>query len=462
MTYPRLAVACMAICSGAFAGQTKSPAPAPPHTPPAAQAEKAEKKPAESTPATPAKEPETGTRFDMKEVPPIVTHHQIAVNGKALRYTATAGRLPIPDANGKTQAEMFFVAYTLDGAEPGSRPLTFAFNGGPGSATVWLHIGALGPKKVILQKEGWLPAAPYRLEDNPDTCLDRADLVFVDAIGTGFSRPADAEQGKKFWSVNGDIAAFGEFIRLYITRYERWSSPLFLFGESYGTTRAAGVAGYLAGRGITFNGVVLLSSILNFETVQFRKGNDLPYVLTLPSYTMIAAYHKKLAPDLMKDLARTREQVEQWASNEYARALAKGDSLTPEERRGIIEQLARYTGLKPEIVDQANLRIDVNTFTHNLLADQKLYVGRLDGRYTGPGPAGFLESRGYDPTLAATRSPFTAVFNDYVRRELGYKTDMPYYVLGEGENIHWDWGSAGAGFPNTATALREAIVQDPY
>jgi len=401
--------------------------------------------------------------FDMTEVAPIVTHHQITVNGKLLHYTATAGRLPIKRADGKIEAEMFFVAYTLDGQETSKRPLTFAFNGGPGSSSIWLHMGALGPKKVVLQPDGFMPPAPYRLEDNPYTLLDKTDLVLVDAIGTGFSRAGDAEMFKKFWGVTGDIEAFSEFIRLYITRNERWTSPLYLLGESYGTTRSAGIAGYLADHGISFNGITLLSMVLNFETLISNKTNDQAYMFLVPSFTMIAGYHHKLAPDLAQDMNKAREEAQHWASTDYAQALDKGDALTPDERQRVITQLARYTGLSTDVVDQANLRIDVRKFTHYLLIDQKLRVGRLDGRYTGPDPNGLLDTPYYDPTGSATTPPFTSAFNNYVRTELGYKTDMPYYVSAPTAGFEkWDWGSSIQGFPDTATALRQALVKNPY
>src|SRR5262249_51519123 len=247
-------------------------------------------------------------RFDMTEVPPVVTHHQITVDGKALQYTATAGRLPIKRADGKIEAEMFFVAYTLDGQEAGKRPLTFAFNGGPGSASIWLHMGALGPRHVVLQPDGFMPPAPYRIEDNTSTLLDKSDLVLVDAIGTGFSRAVDAELFKKYWGVKGDIEAFSEFVRLYITRYERWSSPLYMFGESYGTTRAAGVAGNLADQGISFNGITLLSTVLSFETLVSTKTNDQPYIFLIPTFTMVAGYHHKLPADLAQDMGKARKE----------------------------------------------------------------------------------------------------------------------------------------------------------
>jgi carboxypeptidase C (cathepsin A) len=422
----------------------------------------AEEKPAPRETAA-DREKDKEERYDMTEVSPVVTHHQITVDGKPLKYTATAGRLPIKRGDGKIEAEMFYVAYTLDGQEAAKRPLTFAFNGGPGSASLWLHMGALGPRKVVLQADGFMPPAPYHIEDNPYTLLDKSDLVLIDAIGTGFSRASDAELMKKFWGMKGDIESFSEFIRLYISRNERWSSPLFILGESYGTTRAAGIAGYLADRGISFNGITLLSTVLNFETLEDNFTNDQPYIFLIPSFTMIAGYHHKLAPDLAADMNRARQEAEQWAATEYEHALDKGDGLTPEERQKVIDQLARYTGLSKEVIDEANLRINVQKFTHYLLIDQKVRVGRLDGRYTGPDPNGLLDTPFYDPTGSATQPPFTSVFNNYLRTELGYKVDMPYNVRApRGPNDTWDWGSAGGGFPDTASAMRQAIVKNPY
>jgi len=402
-------------------------------------------------------------RFDVTEVPPVVTHHQISAGGTTLKYTATAGRLPIKRSDGKVEAEMFFVAYTLDGAESSKRPVTFAFNGGPGSASIWLHMGALGPRRVALRPDGSLPPAPYHIEDNASTLLDKSDLVLVDAIGTGYSRAENAELSKKFWSVKGDVQAFSEFIRMYISRYERWSSPLFLFGESYGTTRSAGIAGQLAGQGISFNGITLLSIAIDFQTLEDSKTNDEPYILLIPSFTMIAGYHHKLPPELQQDLGKARQEAEQWASGEYTQALAKGDGLTAQERQQVIEHMARYTGLSKDVLDQANMRIDVPKFTHYLLLDQKVRVGRLDGRFTGPDPDGLLDTPFYDPTEANVVPPYTSVFYNYVRNELGYKVDMPYFVFPrEGGGFKWEWGSAGEGFPSTATDLRHAIVRNPF
>lgn len=407
------------------------------------------------------KDKDKDEHFDVAEVTPIVTHHQFASNGKTLSYTATAGRLPIKRGDGKIEAEMFFVAYTLDGQDSSRRPLTFAFNGGPGSASVWLHMGALGPKRVVLQPNGFMPAAPYRVEDNPDTLLDRSDIVMVDAMATGYSRAATAELTKKFLGLKGDVQAFGEFIRLYLSRYERWNSPLFLLGESYGTTRAAGIAGYLADHGIAFNGVTLLSMAVDFQTLEWNKSNDLPYFLLVPTFNMIAAYHHKLPADLTQDMAKTRDEVIRWSLNDYASALGKGDALSPEEHRKIVEQLSRYLGLRPEVIEANDLRINVPTFDKELLLDQKLITGRLDGRFSSPNPG---EEHFYDPTSAAILPPYTSTFYNYLRTELNYKFDMPYRVFAYDEPgfQHWEWGDAEQGFPSTAGGLRSAMIKNPY
>src|SRR5579863_8510598 len=282
---------------------------------PAAQESQAPK-PAEPKPAE-----KPADKSADKEEPPVVTHHEIRAGGKQLKYTATTGMMPIRNPKGDTEGHIFFMAYTLDAVSDQSRrPLMFSFNGGPGSASVWLHLGAVGPKRVVMLNDGEMPAPPFHLVDNEYTWLDQTDLVFIDTVGTGYSRAVKSELKKKFLGVREDIESVGEFIRLYLGRSERWSSPLFLVGESYGTTRAAGLSGYLVEHGIALNGIMLISSVLNFQTLEFTPGNDLPYILYLPSFATTAWYHKKLSPDL-QDFPKLRAEVERWAATEYADAL---------------------------------------------------------------------------------------------------------------------------------------------
>jgi carboxypeptidase C (cathepsin A) len=355
---------------------------------------------------------------------------------------------------------MAYVAERAGGPE--SRPLMFSFNGGPGSSSVWLHLGALGPRRVKMRPDGAMPPPPYELVDNPHSWLDLTDLVFIDPVGTGYSRPAKPELGKKYWGLEGDIESVGEFIRLYLTRHERWTSPLFMVGESYGTTRAAGLAGHLVDRGVAFNGIVLVSSILNFQTARFTKGNDTPYPLFLPTYTATAWYHRRLPEDLQaKPLSAVLEEVEAYAGGEYGAVLERGDRLPPAERQAAIARLARYTGLRPEFVDDNDLRVPIQRFTKELLRDRKRTVGRLDSRFQGIDVSAASERPDFDPSMAAIRPPYTATFNDYVRRALGYKSDLHYYILGGGIGAPWDFGGAGAGFPDTSEALRVAFSKNP-
>jgi carboxypeptidase C (cathepsin A) len=393
-----------------------------------------------------------------KETAPIVTHHEIHVGGRVLHYTATTGLMPISnsDNNDEVEANIFFVAYTLDNPSP-NRPLMFSFNGGPGSASIWLHMGAIGPKRVKMLSDGSMPPPPFELVDNQQTWLDQTDLVFIDPVGTGYSRATKKELAKKFYGVKGDISSVGEFIRLYLSRYQRWTSPLFLVGESYGTTRAAGLSGYLIDKGVALSGVVLVSSVLNFQTLGFSSGNDLPYELYLPSYASTAWFHKKLPSDLQqKDLQSVLREAEEFASGPYASALGKGDSLSAQERQGIVDQLARFTGLDRSVIEENDLRIAQWTFCGELLRRDRKIVGRLDSRFIGPWAPGSQD----DPTMAVIRPPFTSTFNNYVRADLGYKTDLEYNVLGG--LPQWDWGSAGGGFPDTSDSLRDAFVKNPY
>lgn len=392
--------------------------------------------------------------------PPVVTRHEVRVGAKVLRYTATTGTMPLKDAAGKIEARVFFIAYTLDGAERATRPLTVSFNGGPGSSSVWLHLGALGPRRVKMEDEGWLPAAPYALVNNDQTWLEFTDLVFIDPVGTGFSRAASAELGRKFWGLQGDIQSVSDVIRLYLTQYARWTSPLFVVGESYGTTRAAGLANHLVDRGIALNGVMLVSAILNFQTARFGTGNDLPYVLFLPTYTATAWYHQQLPADLQGDLTTTLAAARTWAETDYLAALAKGDRLTGAERVETVRQLARFTGLAPGYLEQHDLRIDLGHFDKELLRDEDRTVGRLDGRFKGIDAVQGSERNDFDPSMAAIRPPYTAAFNDYVRQTLGYQSDLEYYILGGGIG-RWTYDSDNA-FVDVGENLRSAWAKNPH
>jgi carboxypeptidase C (cathepsin A) len=398
-----------------------------------------------------------------------VTKHSVTIGGQQIAYTATAGTLILreeDDEEGKEatpKAEIFFVAHTRDDTDDvGSRPLTFSFNGGPGSSSVWLHLGVLGPRRVLMKDEPVPPPPPYRLVDNEYSLLDMTDLVFIDPVTTGYSRTLPEEKPKQFHDFEKDIESVGEFIRLYTTRYKRWRSPKFLIGESYGTTRAAGLSGYLQERhGMYLNGIMLVSSILDFQTARFDPGNDLPFILFLPTYTATAWYHGQLAPDLQQDLQATLRAVEAFAQGPYARALMKGDALPNEERAQIVEQLAHYTGLSPAYVDQANLRINIHRFVKELLRHLRRTVGRLDSRFTGIDRDATGQEVEYDPSYAAIQGLFTATFNDYVRSELEFESDLPYEILTERVRP-WSFEQHQNQYVNVAETLRKAMCQNLY
>jgi carboxypeptidase C (cathepsin A) len=411
----------------------------------------------------PAAPPAPETAKPLTEEKPVVTKHSMPFNGRTLNYTATAGFMPLKNDQGEIEANLFYVAYTLDGVQDiARRPLLFAFNGGPGSASVWLHMGCIGPRRVRMKDDGDLPAAPYQLVDNDQTWLDQADLVFVDPVGTGYSRAANDILKRRFNSLQGDIQSVGQFIELYLGRNDRWSSPLFLAGESYGTTRAASLSGYLIEHGVAFNGVILLSTVLNFQTILFNHGNDLPYMLYLPSYTATAFYHKRLAPDLQKNLETALKESEKWAIGAYNEALAKGDQLTDADFKAVAAKYARLSGLSQQYVENSELRVELMHFLRELLRDKKLMVGRLDSRLVGPAPLDAGETGDFDPSMTDIRPPFTAMFNQYVREQLNFKTDLTYYVLGGGI-APWDYGTQNQNrYVDVSEALRSAFVKNPH
>ncbi len=393
--------------------------------------------------------------------PPTITKHSLTINGKAINYTATTGYMKITDEDGKHKANIFYIAYTKDGEKAASRPITYTFNGGPGSSSVWLHLGALGPKRVLLADDGNALPPPFKVVDNEYSWLDFTDLVFIDPVGTGYSRPAKDEKPEQFHGIDEDIKSVGDFIRRYTTQNKRWLSPKFLAGESYGTTRAAGLSGYLQqSYGMTLNGIVLISTVLQFQTLRFAAGNDMPYWLYLPAYTATSWYHKRLSADLQANLKKTVDEVRAWSLNEYLLALTKGDALTVAEKSSIAEKLAHYTGLSKEYILNSNLRLDIHRYTKELLRSERRTVGRLDSRFKGIDYDAAGENPDYDPSYdAVILGPFTAAMNDYVRTTLEYENDLPYEIL-TGKVHPWNWGSGERGFPNVAETLREAMCKN--
>ncbi|MCX6050678.1 MAG: peptidase S10 [Chloroflexi bacterium] len=393
----------------------------------------------------------------------VVTEHTITVNGQTLHYTVTTGTIVMKNDENKATAAIFFIAYTKkDEPDSSKRPLTISFNGGPGSSSVWLHLGLLGPRRVVSGDVDQLQPPPYRLVDNEHTLLTETDLVFIDPVSTGYSRAVEKEKAKDFHGLEKDIESVGEFIRLYVTRYKRWNSPKFLIGESYGTTRAAGLAGHLQEQyGMYLNGLMLVSSILNFQTALFTTGNDLPYILYLPTYAATAFYHGKLAAHDQSNLQDLLIEVQTFALTDYTLALMQGDKLAADTRTQIVEKLARYTGLSPAYIEQVNLRIEIFRFTKELLRDQRRTVGRLDSRFKGidRDPAG--EQFQYDPSYSAIQGPYSATLNHYVRSELNFESDLPYELLA---NLYesWDYSKHQNEFVNVADTLRAAMTQNPF
>jgi len=406
---------------------------------------------------------ETAKAAPMEATPSITQHSLQLANGKTIHYTATTGYTILSTEYGEPRANIFSVAYTLDGvAKPSDRTLTFAFNGGPGSSSVWLHMGALGPKRIVMTEEGGATAPPYQVTDNEYSWLEYTDLVFIDPVMTGYSRPAPGVNKQEFTGYQEDIESVGEFIRLYTSRNGRWNSPKFLAGESYGTTRAAGLSGHLQDRhGLYLNGLVLISQITNFQTARFQIGNDLPYPLFLPTYAATAWYHKRLAPEF-NDLQKLLREVEGFAMNEYTLALMKGDRLTGPERLAVAQKLARYTGLSEEYVLRANLRPVIHHFTKELRRDEGLTVGRLDSRFTGVDYDGIGDSYEFDPSYnKAIYGPYTMAVNDHLKRTLNFSSEIPYEIL-TGRVRPWNYDNVQNEYLNAAETMRQAMHKNPY
>jgi carboxypeptidase C (cathepsin A) len=388
------------------------------------------------------------------------TPHTLRMDGRDIKYTATTGTLPIRLDDGAVAARMFFVAYTRDGENAKTRPVSFLYNGGPGAATIWLHMGSFGPKRAAMGDDGLQPAPPYRLVDNEHSLLDVTDLVFVDAIDTGYSRVVADVDNKQFHGVKGDLRAFGEFINNYLGAYSRFASPKYLIGESYGTIRSAGLAEELQRRhGVELNGIVMVSSTLTFQTLIPSPQNDIAFAAHVESYTAAAWYHKKLPAEL-GDLKAATDAAREFAFGEYLTALAKGNRASAAERRAVAQKLARLTGLSVEYIERANLRVDPGRFRKELLRDRRLVVGRLDSRFTAVEADAAGEQDEFDISNTALQGPYSAMFKDYVRNELKWESDLHYPTSG---NVYpWKWDDAENGFMDLTDSLRLAMSRNPF
>ncbi len=423
-------------------------------------------------------EPKPETKTEAKPEKPeakdnlVETKHKVSIGGKEIAYVVTTGTIVLkeetPDREKefeaqKPKAEFFFIAYTkvkVSEAEMSKRPLTFSFNGGPGSSSVWLHLGLLGPRRVVMEDDGGLPKPPYKLTNNEFSLLNETDLVFIDPVSTGYSRPVEGEKAKEFHGFKKDVQSVGDFIRLYTSRYGRWLSPKFLIGESYGTTRAAALSGYLQERyGLYLNGIMLVSVVLNFQTLEFSPGNELPYALFLPSYAATAWYHQALRT--RQPLQELLAEAEQFAINEYAPALMKGDTLPLRERQNIVKKLSNLTGLSPAYIERSNLRVIDMRFFKELLRSRGRTVGRLDSRFLGIDRDTLGESMTNDPSMTNIIGPYTAAFNDYVRSELKFEKDIPYEVL-NGQVWPWSYAEHENQFVYVAETLRQAMSVNPH
>jgi len=423
----------------------------------------------------PATEEKAAEKTDKRDRPEpadqiSVTRHRIRIGKRDLAYTVTCGTVVLKEEmekegtheGEKPRAKVFFIAYTLDDIKDrAARPLTFSFNGGPGSSSVWLHLGVLGPRRVALDGEGRAPPPPGRLVDNEYSLLDQSDLVFIDPVGTGYSRMIEGEKVKEYHEYQRDLESVGEFIRLWTTRYGRWASPKFLIGESYGTTRASGLSLHLLERyGMYLNGVMLVSVALDFQVLRFDPANDTPPVIFLPTYAATAWYHKRLAADLQKKpLRRFLDEVEEFAATEYANALFQGSTLAPKDRKAVVAKLARYTGLTPDYIERTNLRIEIFRFCKELMRGEGKTVGRLDSRYTGFDRDSAGEEFEFDPAMVEIYGHYAAAMNDYVRTGLKFEADLPYEVI-KPLYPHWGWKDFANRFATIGDNLRKAMAMN--
>ncbi len=393
----------------------------------------------------------------------VVTQHSATIGGQKVDYTATVGSIIIRDTRDEPIGEIYYTAYTKSGvADESRRPLMFAYNGGPGSSSIWVHMGLLGPKRVDIPDTTHAPPPPYRLVDNEYSMLDKADLVFIDPVGTGYSKPIGKGKGSDFWGVDQDANSLAQFVSRYLSETDRWNSPRYLMGESYGTTRSAALSAVLQRRNIDLNGVILLSAVLDFQTITFDPGNDEPFIMYLPSYAAVAWYHNAL-PGKPAQLRPFLHEVEQYATHEYATALFQGDNLPAAERSLVLDRLHQYTGLSRDYLDKADLRVTASQFEKELMRGQGKVVGRLDARFTGETGDLLAENAPYDPQSASISSAYQSLFNNYMHDDLNYGRDMMYATSG---NVNpWDWSHGQSrgwpGHTNVATDLATELTMNP-
>ncbi len=390
----------------------------------------------------------------------VTTQHTATIGGQRIDYDATVGDVILTDGDGNPTAAVYYTAYTRKGVrDAAQRPITFAYNGGPGSSSIWVQMGAFGPKRVDIPDTEHAPPPPYHLVDNQYSPLDVTDLVFIDPVGTGFSHPLGKATGKDFWGVDQDVQSLAQFISKYLSQSGRWNSPRYLLGESYGTTRSAALVNYLQGRdNMDFNGVILLSEVLDFGTINFKPGNELPYILYLPSYAAVAWYHDAL-PDKPAQLRPFLDQVEHFATTDYAQALLAGSTLDAQTRARILDQLHRFTGLDKAYLEKADLRVNASEFEKELMREKGVVIGRLDARFTGPTMDRLAERAPYDPQSADISSAYTSLWNDYLHNELDFGQEMTYHVSGRVQPWDWSHGQSRGwpGFTNVAVDLSEAL-----
>jgi carboxypeptidase C (cathepsin A) len=414
-------------------------------------------------PAAPASNTNTFTAAKIPDAAhePVRVTNSVTIAGQRVTYVAETGMLPVLKNDGASRASIFYTAYTRLGVTNAAvRPVTFCFNGGPGSASVWLHLGALGPRRAKMNDDGSQPAPPFQLVDNEYSILDSSDLVFIDPVATGFSRAAKDEKPEQFFGVDGDLDSVGEFIRLWTTRHERWLSPKFLCGESYGVFRAAGLAEHLASScGLYLNGLILVSGVLDFTTIYDVPGNDLPYPLILPAYTAAAHFHKKLPPDLQGDLDKALAESREFAKGEFSSALLQGAALPEDERQKVIVEISRLTGLTTDVIKDNDLRIDEGTFRKQLLHSEGLILGAYDARLTSSDGEPSNPNPAFDPSSAAVMGAFSAAMNSYARTELKFEDDLPYELIGGVQP--WNYGAKNT-FANTAEKLASVMNREPY